>query len=41
MAGARIRPLKDSGVDDDLSEGLQRFFNRSNKATAPAPAASK
>ena len=38
LLGVR-RALKDSGmagVDDDLSEGLRRFFNRSNKV-APAP----
>jgi len=36
------RHLKDagvSGVDDNLSDGLQRFFNRSNAKAAPAPAA--
>ena len=39
LLGAR-RILRDSGVagvDDNLSEGLQRFFSRSNKGLAPAP----
>ena len=38
------RHLKDAGVagvDDNLSDGLQRFFNRTSPAPAPAPAAQK
>ena len=29
------------GVDDNLSDGLQRFFNRTNRAQTPAPAPAK
>lgn len=39
LLGVR-RTLKDSGVagvDDNLSDGLQRFFNRTNKGTTPTP----
>jgi len=41
LLGVR-RQLKDSGVagvDDNLSDGLQRFFNRTNRTQTPAPAA--
>ena len=38
------RQLKDSGVagvDDNLSDGLKRFFNRTNRATPPTPTAAQ
>ena len=40
LLGVR-RQLKDAGVagvDDNLSDGLQRFFNRSHRSAAPTPA---
>lgn len=43
-AGLEIRRhLKDAGVagvDDNLSDGLQRFFNRSSRPPAPSPSPS-